>query len=67
MEHSQSDEDRIRRHAYQIYVERGCQPGHEIDDWLQAEEYVRQTLSEEEIKRLLDKTKSPETDNIVLH
>ena len=27
----------IAARAYQIYLERGCQPGHEVDDWLQAE------------------------------
>ena len=30
------DED-IRRRAYEIYFERGEQPGRELDDWLQAE------------------------------
>jgi hypothetical protein len=29
--------ERIAARAYRIYLERGCQPGHEIDDWLQAE------------------------------
>lgn len=27
----------IRRRAYEIYVERGEQPGRDLDDWLQAE------------------------------
>ena len=27
----------IRRRAYEIYLERGEQPGTELDDWLQAE------------------------------
>ena len=27
----------IRRRAYEIYLERGAQPGHELEDWLQAE------------------------------
>jgi hypothetical protein len=27
----------IRRRAYKIYLERGEQPGRELDDWLQAE------------------------------
>jgi hypothetical protein len=31
-----SDED-IRRRAYEIYLGRGEQPGHDLDDWLQAE------------------------------
>jgi hypothetical protein len=27
----------IRIRAYQLYLEHGCAPGHEVDDWLQAE------------------------------
>ena len=30
-------EQKIRRRAYEIYLERGAQPGHELEDWLQAE------------------------------
>ncbi len=30
-------EEQIRRRAYEIYLQRGCQPGHDRDDWLQAE------------------------------
>ena len=30
------DED-IRRRAYEIYLERGSEPGRELDDWLQTE------------------------------
>jgi hypothetical protein len=29
--------DEIRRRAYEIYLERGEQPGRDMDDWLQAE------------------------------
>jgi hypothetical protein len=29
--------EKIRRRAYEIYRERGKQPGRELDDWLQAE------------------------------
>ena len=29
--------DRIAARAYQIFLERGCQHGHDRDDWLQAE------------------------------
>ena len=32
-----SAHEEIRRRAYEIYLERGGQPGGEIDDWLQAE------------------------------
>jgi hypothetical protein len=30
-------EERIAKRAYEIYVERGREPGRELDDWLQAE------------------------------
>ena len=30
-------EEEIRFRAYEIYLERGEQPGRELDDWLQAE------------------------------
>jgi hypothetical protein len=30
-------EEQIQARAHQIYLERGCEPGHDIDDWLQAE------------------------------
>jgi hypothetical protein len=33
--HPTSEEIELR--AYQIYVERGCVDGHDVDDWLQAE------------------------------
>jgi len=29
--------EEIRIRAYEIYIERGRQPGHDLDDWLQAE------------------------------
>jgi hypothetical protein len=29
--------EQIAARAYQIYLERGCQHGHDLDDWLQAE------------------------------
>ena len=32
-----ASEQDIRRRAYEIYLERGVQPGHELEDWLQAE------------------------------
>ena len=30
-------EEEIRNRAYQIYLQRGGQPGYELEDWLQAE------------------------------
>ena len=34
---SPSREEKIRRRAYEIYLERGEQPGREMEDWIQAE------------------------------
>jgi hypothetical protein len=34
-------EERIRRRAYELYVQRGNESGSELDDWLQAEEEIR--------------------------
>jgi hypothetical protein len=32
--------EQIRRRAYELYEERGRQDGHELEDWLHAEEEV---------------------------
>src|SRR5690348_1015362 len=37
-----STHERIRRRAQEIYIERGSQPGFELDDWLRAEAEIRQ-------------------------
>jgi len=34
----------IRQRAYQLFEARARQPGHELDDWLQAEREVRHHL-----------------------
>ena len=39
-------EERIRRRAYELYVERGSQSGSELGDWLQAEEEMRRAKEE---------------------
>jgi len=31
------DQDAIARRAYELFLQRGSVPGHETDDWLQAE------------------------------
>ena len=38
--------EEIKRRAYEIYLERGEQPGRELEDWLQAKrELARRLLS----------------------
>jgi hypothetical protein len=35
----------VAARAYELYCERGCSHGHEVDDWLQAERELRQDAS----------------------
>jgi hypothetical protein len=44
-------ESQIRTRAYEIYQEHGCQPGHDVDHWLQAE-YELMQLPIEKIAEL---------------
>jgi Protein of unknown function (DUF2934) len=37
-------DEEIRRRAYEIYRERGEQPGRDLDDWLQAEREFKRTM-----------------------
>ena len=39
-------EERIRHRAYELYLQRGNQPGSAVDDWLQAEEEIRRAKAE---------------------
>lgn len=36
-------EEEIRRRAYELYEIRGCEDGHDLDDWLRAEAEVTYT------------------------
>ncbi|MBI3996174.1 MAG: DUF2934 domain-containing protein [Candidatus Omnitrophica bacterium] len=40
------DHGEVARVAYQLYEERGCAPGHALEDWLKAEAIVRRRRSE---------------------
>ena len=35
-----SKEEQIRKKAYEFYEKRGCQPGYELEDWIEAERLV---------------------------
>ena len=39
-------EERIRRRAFELYVQRGNESGSELDGWLQAEEEIRRAQEE---------------------
>jgi hypothetical protein len=34
----------VRARAYELFEGRGCEPGHELDDWLQAEREIKHHL-----------------------
>ena len=51
--------ERIHRRAYELYLQRGNQPGSEIDDWLQAEEEIVSALAH---KTQFDRTKKLSAD-----
>jgi hypothetical protein len=38
-----SDPDAISRRAYELYEQRGREPGADVDDWLQAEHDLRES------------------------
>ena len=37
--------ENIAHRAYELYEERGGEPGHDMDDWLKAEHDIEQRLS----------------------
>ncbi len=38
--------ERIAQRAYELYEQRGCQAGYELEDWLQAEREIRSAAAE---------------------
>ena len=36
--------ERIEKKAYELYEKRGCQDGHDCEDWLEAERIVEQEM-----------------------
>lgn len=38
-------EQEIAERAYAIYLTRGAEDGHDLDDWLQAEQQLREQIS----------------------
>lgn len=43
-------EERIRRRAYEIHLERGDQSASELDDWFQAEQEILQAQDEDDAR-----------------
>jgi hypothetical protein len=49
-----TDPDAIARRAYELFQARGSEPGHEMDDWLQAEAQLNAAATD------ADEHRSPE-------
>jgi len=41
------DRTAVAARAYELFCARGCQPGHDLDDWLRAEAELRHATSVE--------------------
>lgn len=37
------NEEQIAKRAYELWLDRGCEHGHDIEDWKQAEDELRRT------------------------
>ena len=55
-------EEQIRQRAYEIFLQHGSQPGHDVDNWLQAE-YELKPLPVAEIARALKVAKDRPHDD----
>jgi len=42
------NDDAIAKRAYELYLQRGSVPGHELDDWLEAEAQLTREASASE-------------------
>jgi hypothetical protein len=49
-----TDPDAIARRAYELFLARGSEPGHEMDDWLQAESELKAEGADDEDNRSLE-------------
>jgi len=43
-ERRESSQEEITHLAYGLYLERGCEPGRDIEDWLKAEKVLRNAV-----------------------
>jgi hypothetical protein len=57
----QPEQDEIARRAYELYLQRGSVPGHETDDWLQAEAELSAAAGQSEDRESPSPTRRPET------
>lgn len=57
--------DAIAARAYQLFLERGCEHGRELDDWLAAErELVVATAAAVTVRRANDRRRAPRSQEL---
>lgn len=42
----EADDDAIRKRAYELYIDRGMEDGHDLEDWLRAEQELASRRSQ---------------------
>ena len=47
------DPKKIEHHAYELYLDRGSDPGHDFDDWLRAERELKEQGEAAPVKTVL--------------
>lgn len=52
-EPAQPTEEEIRDYAYHLYVQEGCQDGHDLAHWFEAEACLQQAIPKEEARTRL--------------
>jgi hypothetical protein len=56
-----TDQEAIARRAYELYLERGSTPGHELEDWLTAEAELSGQSVEASAEQTAEDSASPAT------
>jgi hypothetical protein len=60
------DRAAIAHRAYELFCARGCEPGHDMDDWLRAEAELRRATSVEKAVEKISQLPQPGMEPIRL-
>ena len=58
-------EDEIRRRAYELYEQRGGEHGHDVQDWLRAEEEIKEMQARSAAVRTTDRSATPRARRVL--
>jgi hypothetical protein len=51
LEESGSRLEKIRERAYELFAERGCEHGHDLEDWMRAEKEISNAGAEKSVAK----------------